>query len=238
MNIYFKSSLLLLSATIAQAGDMGDTPKPYKTTPFIEAEANASWIAYKKALVNGVFSSQINNIWGGRFAAGLTRTYRDNFSLSGELGYGYYGRVRTTFSNNVNNNYFAVDGIDILAGLLYTLKSLDLYFKAGAMVQNRRVKGALDLSQEFPGDVISGVHNYNSNFAQVLPALKTGGLYNFNANFALTVSYMHVFGSTPSILETKYATRTPSISIVSASNIHDQNPSLDSILFGIQYNFT
>lgn len=236
-NVFLNSTLLIISTSIAQAGDMGEISNINVTTPFVVGEANASFIAYQNESFNNINSTQLNNVWGGRFGAGLTRKYRGKFSLTSELGYGYYGRVRTSFINSVNNNYYAIDGLDALVGCLYTLKELDIFFKAGAMIENKRVKGSLNLSQAYQGDIISGTQNYNYNFTQVLPALKTGGIYNFNANFGLTLSYMHVFGSSTSFYANKSSGSSP-LSIVSTSNIHTQNPSFDSILFGIQYNLT
>lgn len=236
-NKIFKLSLLILNASFANAGDMGDTTNKYPTTPFIIGEANFSYIAYQTEVFNNLYSTQINNIWGGRFGAGLTRKYRGNFSLSGELGYGYYGRVRSSFINNVNNNHYAIDGLDTLVGVIYKLKDLDLFFKAGAMIENKRIKGTLDIGKTYNNDTFSGQKNYNSNFTQVLPALKTGGMYNLSPNIALSLSYMHVFGSSTSSLA-NYSSSSSPLTVNTYSSIHDQNPSLDSVLFGIQYNLT
>ncbi len=240
MNVYFKASLLLLSVTIAHAGDMGDAgdmPINYLTTPFIVAEGSLNHAEYANEVFNNVYGTQLNNHWGGRFGAGITREYRGQFSLTSEIGYGYYGRVRTSFPNNVNNNYYAIDGVDALVGALYILRQLDIFFKAGAMIENKRVKGSLDLSKAYPGGVGTGTQNYNSNFTQVLPALKTGAMYNFNNNVAISLSYMHVFGSTTSLINNTSVASSP-VSIVSTTNMHNQNPTVDSVLLGLQYNLT
>lgn len=232
-----KINLLMFFSTIATAGDMGEIANTNKTTPFVIGEATVNHIAYQPEMINDVTSSQVSNIWGGRFGAGLTRKYRDQFSFTSEIGYGYYGRVRSSFTNNVNNNYYAIDGLDALVGLVYSLKDLDLFFKAGAMIENRRVKGSLNLSKAYTGDAISGQQSYNCNFTQVLPSFKTGGMYNINANFALSLAYFRVFGNNTSLMASNNAQSNP-LTIVSYNNIYTQNPTLDSILFGIQYNFT
>lgn len=235
--VLFKVNLLMLFSSLTVAGDMGELSNVNKTTPFIIGEASINYIAYQPEIFNNISASQISNIWGGRFGAGLTRQYRGQFSLTSELGYGYYGRVRTSFINSVNNNYYAIDGLDALVGFVYRLKDLDMFFKAGAVIENRRVKGSLDLYEAYQSDTISGSQNYNSNFTQVLPALKTGGMYNFNANYAITLAYMHIFGSNTSTVTNVSAQSSP-LEIVSYNNIHSQNPTIDSIFFGIQYNFT
>lgn len=227
----------MLCSTIAAAGDMGEISNTNKTTPFIVGEATANYIAYQPEIINNITGSQVSNIWGGRFGAGLTRKYRDKFSFTSEIGYGYYGRVRTSFTNSVNNNYYALDGLDALVGFVYSLKDLDIFFKAGAMIENRRVKGSLYLSKAYTGNVMSGQQSYNYNFTQVLPSFKTGGMYNVNANYALSLSYMHVFGNNTSLVATNNAQSNP-LTIVSYNNIYTQNPTVDSVLFGIQYNFT
>ena len=237
MKLYYKSCCLFLASTITNAGDMGAATNKDTTTPFIIGEGNVSWIAYQTDVINNVYSTQLNNIWGGRFGAGITRKYRGESSFTSEIGYGYYGRVRTSFPNNVNNNYYAIDGLDALVGFLYSIKDIDLFFKAGAMIENKRYKGILNYDRAYSGNVISGTYNYNSNLTQVLPELKTGGMYNINKNIAFSFSYMHVFGSSTNLITNTSASNSPT-SIVFNGNNHNQNPAVDSFLFGVQYNLT
>lgn len=235
----FLAGALLATAAISQAGTMGEEEINYKTTPFIVAEGNFSWLANKKQVINSVTSVQSNNRWGGRFGAGITREYKDDFSFSGEIGYGYYGRVRSTFPNAANNGFFAVDGLDILAGVLYKLKKIDAFFKAGALVSNMRIKETLDTTLSYSTNVVVDSASRNTNYTQVLPEIKTGAMYNYSKNVAFIVSYMHVFGSTPSTTILNSVNERNVLTILNSySNIHSQNPYIDSVLFGIQVNIT
>lgn len=240
MSKLLKIGALACISSLAQAGTMGeeDSPPAFNVTPFIVGEASLNWIANKSLVVNNMISTQTNNIWGGRFGAGLTRSYREGFSFTGEVGYGYYGRVRYTFSNAANNGYFAVDGLDMLVGLIYNMKDVNLFFKAGGMVENMRIKESLDLTQATSGGVLSGTESINTSKTQVLPALKAGGYYNYNENVSLTLAYWHVFGSTPSAVISRSITTSPILVASSYKNIHDQAPSISSFMFGVQYNFT
>lgn len=241
MSKLLKVCALLCASSLAHAGDMGGDDEyydaPFLTTPFVVGEASLNWLANKSQVINNVYSTQRNNLWGGRFGAGFTREYIEGFSFTGEVGYGYYGRVRYTFPNSANNGYFAVDGLDILVGLLYSMKDVNLFFKAGGMVENMRIKSYLDLNKSFSGGVISGAENTNSSKTQVLPALKTGGYYNYNENISITLAYWHVFGSTPSMTLSRSASLSPTLSVNAYQNIRDQAPSISSFMFGVQYNF-
>lgn len=240
MSKLLKIGALLCASSLVQAGTMGDKDNDvtFKTTPFIVGEASLNWVANKRQEINGIYSTQSNNIWGGRFGAGLIRSYREGFSFTGEAGYGYYGRVRSTFTNSANNGYFAIDGMDILVGLLYNMKDVNLFFKAGGMIENMRVKESLDLTKAYAGGIISGQETRNYSKTQVLPALKAGGYYDYSKNISFTLSYWHVFGSTPSAVISRTARTSPIVVVNSYHNINEQAPSISSFMFGVQYNFT
>lgn len=232
----------LSSSTFAHAGSMGPIePVAPCLSSFLALEGGYTWNqldGYNYSLTGfnaSIYSRESNNGFTGRLSAGMLRSGIDElFSLSGEIGYGYYGR--TTYNPRVNGfslpgflqTRHTLSGLDALVGIAYTADpNYSVYFKAGALVQNMTSKINANLSTlNLP---IATYHNSSNNTA-VLPELKVGAAYNFLPNWALTASYLHAFGSSP---------RTSgnfNIANSSASLYNNtQNPSMDVALLGIQY---
>lgn len=236
MDKLIKIGVVLACVTSAQAGGMGDVAPCNKVVKFISGEAGYNWIPFNGVNINGFRSTNTNQGWGGRLGAGLMQDYRDNFGFSGEMGYGYYGKVNIRFPNNVQRGSFYLDGLDLLAGAYYAYKQVDIFFKAGAMVQNRRSSGTQNNALDVNGSVVTGTRKGNINNSQVLPEIKVGGLYNYNDLVSLSLSYMRVFGSTISGSSNKSFTASPA-SLTSNTSVHLQNPTINAIMFGLQLNF-
>jgi len=239
---FLKFNALLLAVSAAHAGAMGPSTCQDCVVPFVSAEAAYNWLGVGSVTINNIQGVETYKKWGGRVGAGITRSYRENFSFTGELGYGYYGKTNISFADGANVGQFSVDGLDLLVGAQYALsgfdalRGLDVFFKAGAMVENRRSKGSINLGVLVNGNYISGSQNGNTNQSQVLPELKVGGLYHVWDNFLVSLSYMKVFGSTVGSTSSQSATVSPA-SYTSNTSVHYQNPGINSIMFGLQYNF-
>ena len=129
----------------------------------------------------------------------------------------------------------SIDGYDFLVGFMYsTVMDLKILGSVGFMSQNVRSRVTTNSGAAVQGNLVSGTVTTHSNLAQTLPELKAGLLYPVYNNFDLTVSYMHVFGANTG--RTLTAAASPG-SISVNGNINDQNPTLNTILFGLRYNF-
>jgi hypothetical protein len=175
----------------------------------------------------------------GRLSGGLMHSMTDQFLVSSEIGYGYYGRSTVTpvLAGVVPvpaipvrlETQHTITGFDALAGVAYVDPEygFSLFFKAGAMVQNLKTKNTTDLGafNVAPTDTL----NEHTNHTGVLPELKVGGAYYFDTNWGLTLAYQHVFGASP--LTT--GTLNP-ITGGLAFSANNQNPSLSTVLAGVQ----
>lgn len=169
-----------------------------------------------------------------RLSAGMMNQMDDQFAVSGELGWGYYGKTSFTPSFNIPFTLAApnaftsshtITGFDALVGMLYTQPSFNLYLKAGAMLQNVRNK----TTANFYGFNLVDTQTTSSNSSAALPEIKVGGAYNFNENWALTVSYMYVFGGNPEVTG-NFNTTTGVSNLV----VDTENPGLSAAMIGLQ----
>jgi hypothetical protein len=227
------STAALLSLSIAHAGDMGSKPAPV-TMPYFGAEASYNWIQRGESRVNDISSIASIQHWGGRISAGLLRLHTEKLGFTGEIGGGYYGNESISMPRLSTTGKSSVDGYDVLVGALYKLEKFDVFGKIGFMIENyRTTTNEANLSQITQGSFITGSTYVRENRTQVLPEVRAGGIYNLREDLGLTLTYMHAFGSTPSL--------TGSISASQATGINQtivakaQNPSLDSILLGLRY---
>lgn len=241
VKFYAITTIGMLSSQ-ASAGAMGNTVLTQNVTvPFISAEASATQDTTTSATIFGNYPSKTSHPWGGRGAVGVTRSYTPRIKMSAEMGWGYYthttsntvatspdGRVSIR-NNNSSYNY----GFDLLAGASYAIDPFDVYLKAGAMALNRHFEGQTQSSTAF------NTLNFNQENIQtnVLPEIKVGLLYHLKNNWDLTLAYMHVFGNSSlgaSVNGNTTNQVTPGNLTMSSSV---QNPSLDSVMFGLVYNF-
>lgn len=239
-----KTTILPLIAALScgsfvHAGTMGPVTAAPCLTSFLALEGGYTWNEIKNyhfnliGLDSSFYSHQNNNGFSGRLSAGIIRPIKDQFALSSEIGYGYYGRTKlnpraTGVLAGVPGNLHiknTLSGFDALVGVAYTTTDYSLFLKAGALVQNWTRKTNADFST-----LGLSTFNTSTNHTAVLPELKVGGAYNIDNNWALTASYLHAFGENPR------ATGNLDINTLNTSlRINTQNPSIDSVMLGVQY---
>ncbi len=254
-------ALLLSSMTASYAGTMGEEA-PRLLVPFLAGEGMYTWPdmgkGFELSVQNiGTFGSAKNdNGWGGRVAAGVLHNWSEKWAGSFELGWGYYGEtdftpsvtlasgVTVTAGNSLRtmiNQY----GFDVLFGALYMKPKYDLFFKAGALVQNTRIKIHLNptglegaarqnfdqLTARFPG-----VYGLNRVASNVLPEIKLGGAYHVYQDWNLTLSWMHAFGT--KLNTSRMGFQTSPLTALTHFSGYVYSPSLNTVLFGIERRFS
>ena len=251
------SSVLLASATsMTYAGDMGPV-ESYPFKPFILGEAAYSWPQTGGINVATSFGSVISDTtvqgWGGRLATGLMRQISERFALSFEGGLMYNDHiamsplvksqgvtVRLPFDAIRGN--FDQYGLDLLAGINFVRPKYDLFFKAGALFENMRTSIDVDTNALMTANirrdhfVRSAYQSINANVGQVMPEIKLGGAYHFSESWSLTAAWMHAFGGTLEFTSDELNFSSGNFTIGN-TNFSLNNPTIDSVLFGIQYDF-
>ncbi|MDF1827151.1 MAG: hypothetical protein P1U39_02610 [Legionellaceae bacterium] len=266
------ASTLVHAGGMGAAKKTAPQPKPF-LIPFLAGEGMYTWPqvdGYHATLLNAsvggqtqdvtLTSDNVNRGWGGRLAGGFLHPMSGrmhSFLGSLEAGWGYYGSmdmnpvaklssgtsvmISTSDAQMTMKQY----GVDLLAGLVYDRPDFDLFFKAGALIQNLKMSvlanpQAIASASGVPfGRLVSalqGKYAIAPTMVNVLPMLRLGGGYhiNKNKNWLVTASWMHAFGSTLNI-------RIPDINFASSSlgglNAKLASPSLDSVMFGLEYRF-
>ena len=247
--VFFISALSC--STFIHAGTMGAAEAPAPISSFLSVEGGYTWnqIGNNRFTITGfpgdLHSKESNNGGTGRIGAGLMRRINDNIGLSGEIGYGYYGKT-TSGAASVLSELLAtvidtradisstITGFDALAGIAYINSeyNYNLYFKAGAMIQNVNIKNTLHgdvgaVQEGFPAVRV----NFSSTQTSALPELKVGGGYSLNSNWSLTASYLRVFGSSPSVNGNVNMSGHHVFDI----SFNSKNPTINTALLGIQY---
>ncbi|MCR9191553.1 MAG: hypothetical protein NXI01_02715 [Gammaproteobacteria bacterium] len=225
------TSTVFLSVSTAYAGTMGNAQD---AMPYLGGEASYSWRQTDPIQLNTINNQTSDQGWGGRLSAGMLKFYTPNIGLTGEIGGGYYGSTTITKPEISSKVTFSVDGYDALVGALYRLQYLDIFAKIGFMIENSRSSiNRQNLSQLYNGDLINGSSYTRSNRTQVLPEIRVGGIYNLRNNLGITLTYLHAFGSTMSGIENISANVASGVDVT--KSIKEQNPTLNSILFGLRY---
>ncbi|MDF1677444.1 MAG: hypothetical protein P1U32_01975 [Legionellaceae bacterium] len=260
-NKIFPACALFLGMASAYAGTMGAAEPMPVLIPFVSGEALYAWPQIDGFYVNVVqdstplatFTSNKNKDgWGGRIAVGAIHPFSETWGGSAEMGWGYYGSVdmkprvqqNPSVSVNVNTNAFKVNvdqyGFDVLAGIFYMQPKYDLFFKAGALMQNFRAKisanpQALGASPTSAlGGRLPGTYTLSTMITNTLPEIKLGGHYFVNKNWLATASWMHAFGSSMDI--NLYSLSTSPAGLGGA-NANLKASTLDVVLFGVEYRF-
>lgn len=247
MKIISKLSIFALLSCSASsfAGAMGATGGGDCLSSFFSFEGGYTSNQIKgyrfgvDGLAANIHSSENNQGATGRLGAGLMHTVTDQFVISSEIGYGYYGRttlnpvlvgIAPTPGIAVRlQTQHTFTGFDALAGLAYVDPEYgySLFLKAGAMVQNMKTRDTADLSA-FNVPPIATFNQY-LNHTGVLPEFKVGGAYYFDTNWGLTLAYQQAFGASPKTTGTLNPT-TGALAFTS----NNQNPGLSTVLAGIQ----
>jgi hypothetical protein len=232
------AAAVLMSISVAHAGSMGPVDTQPMFVPYLTGEASYTWMDTNGIDFSAINATTTNQGWGGRLGAGLLHPYTDKLGFTGEIGGGYYGNQKfslaTIKGGIAGNNTASIDGYDVLVGALYKMERFDVFGQMGFMVQNLRTNGYMNIAELTTGGFLKGSVNAKANQTQALPEIKVGGIYNLNTNWGLSVAYMHVFGSTPSM--NVQVDATPGAGINTTANSNTQNPSLDAVMFGLRYN--
>ncbi|MCL5271755.1 MAG: hypothetical protein M1486_00185 [Gammaproteobacteria bacterium] len=240
-----KSSLLsLLSAlsfsSIIHAGGMGDSN--FCCSAFMSLEGGYTLNAidgYNFALIGTntfITSTETDDHYSARIAAGMLNMMDDQFGVTGELGWGYYGK--TTLNPSIGNVAplpgtltisHTLSGFDALLGVAYIQPCYSLSFKAGALIQNMQTHTTAVFAPAF---ALPFYDNYSikENKTAVLPEVKLGAAYNFNENWSLTGAYIFAWGS-----DTKTSGAFNLNTQTGSLDINNQNPTLNSLMLGVQY---
>lgn len=104
---------------------------------------------------------------------------------------------------------------------------MNIIFKQGSGSVNASLLDAININA-------SGT--LRTSHTAVLPELKVGGKYAITQSLDLSLAYMHVFGSNMPGGNAEIRLPRRDLTLVSDS-INLQVPTLDTILFGIHYNF-
>lgn len=191
-----------------------------------------------------VTSNSENSRFGARIALGAVKQLCELWGLSAEMGWGYYGRTRFPLSSsgfltefldfNAIHVKSSLNGFDLLAGIVFTQTCYELYFKAGALIQNAHTEFNVDRTQFFaPVQAgLLGNVNIKANHTEALPEIKLGGAYYFYDNWAITASWTHVFGT-----RTKMPINIDPSSTELIIPINTRNTTLDIAMLGLQYRF-
>jgi len=251
--------LLICGSSGLYAGTMGAVAKEKEYKPFIIGEAAYSWPDVTGFDVNftnlaRLRSNILINGWGGRIAAGVMRSISDRFALSfeGGLMYNDHFNVQPVYSVTgaqvipekttvtMNGDQY---GFDLLGGIVYSKPKYDLFFKAGALFENTRTHLAVNLHEILRNNDRrryfreGSTQAINVNIGQVMPEIKLGGGYHVTDNWSVTAAWMHAFGGTMGFHADDMDLQTNQLSIGNiAANLN--NPSINSVLFGVQYFFS
>ena len=240
------SSLSLSS--FVQAGEMGDSS--CAPSAFMSLEGGYTYnkingIQFTTGTGTAATSTTVKaqkkqNKLTTRLAAGVISMIDDSFGVTGELGWGYYGR--STFNLpaasllipvNVTSKY-TLSGFDVLIGAAFVQTYYSLSFKVGGLIQNMQINNTASLTYPAPAPALfAGVYTYNEkhNSTAVLPAMKLGANYNIDTNWAITASWLLAYGGSTG---TKF-NYTPAAVTKLALDVNTQNPMTNSFMLGFQY---
>lgn len=223
----------LSCGSLAYAGGMGGD---LTNSGFIAVEGGYSTNSIKNydfgfigaGGVTEIASTKSNQNYAGRLAAGMLFMMDEQFGVTSELGWGYYGRTTLKPANtliaNVNSKY-TITGFDALIGIAFIQPSYSLSFKAGALIQN---------IQSETEAVFSDVDTFSFQVKRIqtaaLPEIKLGASYNIDNNWSITGAYVFVAGSSPRM---DGVVNANTLNATFFSNT--QNTTLNLGLLGIQY---
>lgn len=235
--------LMSLLAEGVSAGTMGDVMAGDYFVPFAVGEATVTWNTTQSATIFGNPPSLTKQLWGGRGAVGVAHASPTRFGYTAEIGWGYYGSTKSynfgagTPGSLLITNSSYLYGLDILAGLTYDFNPLQVFIKGGALAENRHTNGYAEFRNVNNGISYLSTNAIKSTTTNVLPEIKVGGLYSVYDNLSLSLAYMHVFGNDNFAATVTGAFSNPGAGAGMSSVTNAQVPSLDSILFGLVYQF-
>ncbi len=230
------ASLLAASLMISNvyAGNMGQTIAPQNIL-FTGFEGSYTWADVNNFFVNNRVERPSEQGGGGRISVGMFHHYLNTWSISGEAGWGYYGK--SSYANSILQTYasYTLYGFDLLFGVLKTYSQLDLFIKAGVMAETSRVTRSINVAAALPGGFASGNDANSQTASNIVPEVKAGGIYNFTEQLAVSVAFMYLAGwETQGRFEQSFSSTT---GFVRNSRVSAGPPSFGSIMAGLQYSF-
>lgn len=230
------SSSLLYAGDMGNMGSMGDSGSCCSGFFSLEGGYTTNKLSGYELIINpgGTTYTAVKNAnpFAARLAAGVLNMLDDEFAVTGEVAWGYYGQPSFTpptglALDNVPSaltSQTTLTGFDILLGVAVIQPYFDFSFKIGTMIQSMDRK----TSPYYPGStVIVNISDKSRNTA-VLPAVKLGVGYNIDSNWSLTGSYLFAYGSTSQTT----ITYDGSNYTLDSSN---ENPMINALMLGIQY---
>lgn len=222
-------------SSFTYAGMMGEGEAPYCLSTFFLIEGGYSDNTIESynlniANVDTPFtptesSSQI----AGRVAVGVSNKI-DEFGVTGEIGWGYFGDTTVTatspFGNATLSNKYTIYGFDILAGVAWVPSNFTLFVKGGALIQTMSVTS----TATFTGMAVANSLSIDHSKTEVMPEIKAGGLYSFADNWAISASVLYAVGS-----NTKTSGTIDLAGNMTNININARNPSIAAVFVGLQY---
>jgi hypothetical protein len=239
----------LSCALSAQAGTLGEVSEALPSSyVFLAAEGGWTWnklggLDVNIPSVGRIFTDKEVSRGSGRLSMGAQKYLCPAIAAIGEIGYGYYGKTNFNFHQygpilstadapdfSQVHVHIKNDGFDVLGGVSYDfLSRFDVFFKAGAMIENTRTNATIDFSRLAPGAVF-GSASLDIDRTQVFPEIKLGGEYKFCRNLLLTAAWMHVFGEAPHI-DLYINVNAPPGTLV----IDRENPTIDTFFLGLKW---
>jgi len=230
------SLISILSCSPAlHAGGMGDQLNTISGFAALEGGYSFNSIDnYNYTLIgvnNALTSTKSSEHYAVRLAGGMMFMMDEQFAMTSELGWGYYGRTTldpafTGFGNLTIES--SINGFDALLGIAFVQPSYSLSLKAGALIQNVRTETTVSTTAlAFP---LVDTFTLKSNQTGVLPEIKLGASYNFDNNWSITGAYMYALGTT------QQTNGSLDVNTLRATlNSNTRNPTLNTVLLGIQY---
>ena len=150
------------------------------------------------------------------------------------MGWGDYGSFSYTNALVGWNKQSTTYGFDILLGAMYSYKQFDVFFKAGALIENAVIKVDQNLGNQVIGGVVLGQVSSNASNTTIVPTIKAGGIYNINDSIGATVSYIYATGGK---LQGSVYQSVGLGSSVTYGITATQLPSFSAVTFGLLYKF-
>ena len=216
------------------AGSMGDAS--CAPSGFVSFEGGYTWNKINGLEINiGTLSLspvKKQDQLSGRIAGGIIHMLDDDIGITGELGWGYYGRTTFNIDSSFGgipisiSNKYTLSGFDALIGLAYIQTYYSLYVKVGGLIQNMQQNNTA--TGVFAGRIMD-LNEKHTN-AAVLPATKLAAAYNIDPNWSITGSWLFAYGATTKASFT--LTTNPNVFV---AKVNTQNPMMNTFMLGIQY---
>lgn len=185
-----------------------------KTGPYVGLNAGWGGMDTAKITKTDTQSNKLHHGIAGRVSAGYLFGQDEHFNYGAEVGY-------TALPQNkykIDGKDFKYDShnIDLLAVAKYNINSnVDVFGKAGGAYVTQKTSGSYE----------KGLQESKS---KLLPEVAVGAGYDFKNGLGLNVTYSHIFGSKPTVLDTSSGVTKANVNKVASVNM---------VTAGISYTF-